>query len=62
MTAPISAGSEKTNILTQSDAFASPIASRIGVAASSGKTISERDAIETPGLVGVWEPARRRNA
>src|SRR5438132_10822529 len=62
MTAPIRAGSEKTNILMRSDVLAWPIASRIGVAASSGRTISERDAIETPGLGGVWEFATRRNA
>src|ERR1700722_386965 len=43
MTAFSSAGSEKTNIFTRRDFFALLMASRIGLAESSGRTIKERD-------------------
>src|SRR5579871_1816703 len=43
MTAWRSAGSEKTNILMRMDLVASAIASRMGCAESSGKTIRDRD-------------------
>src|ERR1022692_2344098 len=43
MTACSRLGSEKTNILMRSDFAALLIASRIGLAVSSGKTIKDRD-------------------
>jgi hypothetical protein len=45
ITACISDGSENVNILTRSDFEARLIASRMGAAESSGKTIKERDGI-----------------
>src|SRR5882724_13606679 len=54
-TARRSAGEEKTNIFTRSDFFAVPMASRIGLAESSGRTSSDRDDIPPPRLQGdAW--------
>src|SRR4029453_4217783 len=53
ITAASSAGSENRNILMRNDFFADAIASIIGLAESSGMTISERD-IRPPILVEEW--------
>jgi hypothetical protein len=50
-TASRSAGSEKRNILTRMDFLACAMASRIGLAVSSGRTMMERD-IRFPSLTG----------
>src|SRR5271155_1916558 len=47
MTASSSEGSEKMNILILSDSLAPLMASKIGRAESSGKTITERDMVSS---------------